>query len=109
MCECDFDKEKSWIRIEINIKPWFVEMINFLWDERESIQNREDQSFDYPDYYGLPKKISSKLGSEDVDKIQDYRHELFDYKSFKNKKQFVKKFTERILNSNCIQIKYQEL
>lgn len=36
----------------------------------EKIATQEYHVFDYPDYWGLPKAISSKLSSEEVDFIQ---------------------------------------
>lgn len=43
------------------------EALKWLWDHRK---NRKEY-FDYPDYGGLPFRLSNKLTSEFVDYIQD--------------------------------------
>lgn len=38
----------------------------------------EDDSFDYPDYVGMPARISHRLTSDEVDLIQDYWYYYLD-------------------------------
>lgn len=45
------------------------EMIDYIWDNRKSIIKKYD-CFDYPDYCGLPKRISKNLSSDFVDYMQ---------------------------------------
>ena len=40
-------------------------LVNFL-----VTNDRPEQEFDYPDYWGMPEGISSKLSPEHVDRIQ---------------------------------------
>lgn len=111
MSECEYDDGKiSSSELKIEIKPWFIQMLDYFWDNRKSIRKMEgNQSFDYPDYFGLPKEVIKNLSGEEVDKIQDYQHELFYSKSVKSRKQFVKKFIDLILNSNSVKIDYNKL
>ena len=45
-----------------------------LWlakNRRRLEKEKSPYSFDYPDYWGMPKNISSRLSSENVDWIQE--------------------------------------
>lgn len=57
------------IEMRIELVPWLQEMIDYFWEQRAQIVN-EDFVFDYPDYGGLPKRISNKLYSDLVDVLQ---------------------------------------
>lgn len=46
----------------------FIQAIDYLNSHKEC---RKYSEFDYPDYAGLPKEISHKLYSDEVDYIQD--------------------------------------
>lgn len=47
-------------------------MVDFLWSNRKNLLNEYNEwEFDYPNYGGLPKKISNKLSGEAVDRIQN--------------------------------------
>jgi hypothetical protein len=49
----------------------FEEMSELLWKNRSKLEVEEDYiDFGYPDYGGLPKRITRKLSSSAVDQIQ---------------------------------------
>lgn len=67
----------------MNLQPvdWLEPLIEYLWKHRKELMaNAEYDSnygipyidFDYPDYGGLPKKISNRLYSSHVDIIQEH-------------------------------------
>lgn len=59
-------------------KQTFNEVTKFLFDHRYFYKNFDDYclQFDYPDYLGLPKKLSNLLSPETVDAIQNIINEL---------------------------------
>lgn len=72
----------------------FEEMVEILWKNRNAELRDETYgyNFDYPDYGGLPKRISNRLSGEAVDRIQD---ELcFPDDLFKSKAVFKRKMRE---------------
>ena len=75
----------------------FEDMIEFLWSNRENLKADKIDGhyyFDYPNYGGLPKRISNKLSSEVVDRMQELLYDL-DY-LFQNKLRFRKLMRESL-------------
>lgn len=83
--------------MRIKISPWFSEMVDVLWDNRAELtyppenQDDPDNTFDYPNYGGLPKRISNKLQSDTVDMIQENQDWLF---KCRTKKEFTRHLVE---------------
>lgn len=46
------------------------------WLNSHSFDERRTKIFDYPDYWGMPKAVSYKLSTEEVDYIQEITHKL---------------------------------
>ena len=61
----------------------FEEIVDCLWENRKQT-NDPDWYFDYPEYGGLPHKISKKLNSHAVDIIQEVYNE-YDMRGVKRK------------------------
>lgn len=55
--------------MKLQFVPWLEEMIDHFWAQRNKILD-EDFEIDYPDYGGLPRRISGKLSVDLVDAIQ---------------------------------------
>lgn len=62
------------------------EAIDWL-NKNKYIITKEYYEFDYPDYGGLPKKISNRLTSEAVDYIQEWTYDW----NWTNEKEELKK------------------
>lgn len=86
----------------------FKLIVDFIWKNRKKYQKLMDEdldgSFDYPDYGGLPKKISYTLSPEAVDALQDIWSEVTGRNiynkpylgAFKTKREFVKSYKKRL-------------
>jgi hypothetical protein len=61
----------------------FEIIVDVLWENRKQLQD-EDFYFDYPEYGGLPDRISDRLSSHAVDIIQE-TYNPYDMKDVKRK------------------------
>lgn len=81
----------------------FTKAVDYLWNNRKELKKKfynkdepkpwEYQVFDYPDYYGMPKRISNKLDGDFVDALQRNTYLLLKGE-FKTKKEFIKELLE---------------
>ncbi len=46
------------------------------WLNSHFLDERRTKIFDYPDYWGMPKSVSYKLSTEEVDYIQEITYKL---------------------------------
>lgn len=53
---------------------WLVDEKNF---PKVLELTKENETFDFPDYYGLPEKIASNLMSDEVDALQDWTNIVY--------------------------------
>lgn len=81
-------------------KKWFSESVEFLWKNRKDLaekythKNEPDyEMFDYPDYAGMPKKLSRRLSGDFVDVVQSVWSDLLD-DNFKTKNKFIKELLD---------------
>lgn len=80
--------------IKLIIVPWFEKLIDALWKNKS--QMMKDKSFDYPDYGGLPKNVSSQLTPEHIVFLQEHIINLLG--SYRTKTQFARRLTEELTN-----------
>jgi len=74
----------------------FEKIVNHIYPIRKSLVY-PDGVFDYPEYGGLPKRISNNLSPEAVDAMQDVLFDLEGNLSFyKRKYQFRSAYKERL-------------
>lgn len=60
------------IRERLNEGKMSIQLKNAIkWLKDNKTKINTDDVFDYPDYWGLPKSISNKLSSDEVDYIQN--------------------------------------
>lgn len=87
----------------MKIVSWFEPLVEHLWGMRAQVLCKEEDqefNFDYPDYGGLPKKISNKLSSEIVDVIQD---ELLSWhENNTTKKQFMREVAAHLSRDTIV-------
>jgi hypothetical protein len=70
----------------------FIEIVNHVYPTRNKYAFAGgDEQWDFPDYGGLPKRISNTLSSEAVDAMQDIIQS-----SYSRKRDFVKAYKERL-------------
>jgi hypothetical protein len=83
----------------------FNHIIDHMFPKRKQYWGLYGDVFDYPDYAGLPSKISYKLSSEAVDAMQF----VIDH-PYKNKREFARAYKRRLIelgerNAHTITIK----
>lgn len=79
---------KSAARAKFNkLVDVYFEVALWLYENRNSLKEKFEADdywiFDYPDYGGMPKKLSNQLNSALVDRIQDKFDEIYEARSFK--------------------------
>ena len=64
-------------RSRFSVDPLLDELVDYLFNARRKLIYVDGGvDFDYPDYGGLPKKISNRLSSDVVDRIQSNLEEI---------------------------------
>lgn len=78
-------------------EPWAKDMLRHFWDNKKEIIRKAEEDhwyLEYPDYLGLPKKISRQLSSDLVDALQAQLTDcLSENRTFKS---FVKDLSETL-------------
>jgi hypothetical protein len=85
--------------MKIEVASWVETVIEYFWTNKTRILSEEADEvwqFDYPDYGGLPKKISNQFTSAFVDIIQSEL--IWALQRHKNKKAFAKNLLDTISN-----------
>jgi hypothetical protein len=82
----------------------FNQTRDFLWDNRKKFLygSSERCQFDFPDYAGMPRKLSNKLSVDDVDAIQQAIASLG--KNW-NKSSFSEELMRSLLSFGCLDAK----
>jgi hypothetical protein len=76
----------------------FNVVVDCLYPIRRSFYTETGKLFDFPDYGGLPKKVSNKLSPEAVDAMQQVLAGIGGEVScdFRSKREFIRAFRERL-------------
>jgi len=74
-------------------KKTFLRIVDHIFPIRKKFLEDFDEVFDYPDYGGLPKKISNSLSPEAVDAMQY----ILDGCKFSSKRDFARAYRNRLL------------
>lgn len=97
--------------MKLQIAKWVEPTLDYLWDIRKRIIQDEERnkahlgdffgfSFRYPEYAGLPKKISSQIPDHVTNIINDETY--FTLTNYKTKKAFCKEMLSLIANSSIL-------
>lgn len=80
------------------VTPRLKNAVKWLNDNKDNISRREQDIFDYPDYWGMPKRIANRLYSDEVDFLQE---ETFDwYQSIPEMTKEVKSYLSECIMKN---------
>lgn len=96
----------SVLTMKYTVVNWLEPMIDFFWENRKKLKARADagETIDYPEYFGLPKKISGQFSSNHVDLLQEHLSTAF---SCGTKNSFSKYIVELLTNDtvNVVNVK----
>lgn len=87
--------------MKIELVTWLQEMVDHFWSHKKEVLD-DAYVFDYPDYGGLPKRISNRLYGDLVDSLQ-YELEPCLLRS-KTKKEFAVELID-VLGRGLIKVK----